>query len=250
MTRKAKAPDSLPSKAYLVSFGDTMTALLAFFIVLNSLAKEQTGANMHAGTGSFVAAFASSGTPGTISGNNSSDMIQQTAPTPVYGLAENLDKNETEGSVGPDDTYRKDRIIDREKDNFQKFLSEIESKFGLKTDPPIIDQIVFDSFEPFNRETGALSAHAIELASDIIPKLRDDSSKLEIVVWASIPSKTIVDKTLYKSMSVKVEIESKFWLKPMEIKRIRYSVKPWLFSDVKRPVLSFILSKSAAPATE
>ena len=250
MARKAKAPDSLPSKAYLVSFGDTMTALLAFFIVLNSLAKEQTGANMHAGTGSFVAAFSSSGTPGNYGGNKSEDMIQQTAPAPIYGLAENLDKNEVEERVGPDDTDSKDRVIDREKENFQKFLSEIESKFGLKTDPPIIDQIVFDSFEPFNRETGGLSEHAIELASDIIPKLRNDATKLDIVIWATMPSKHIVDKTLYQSMDVKAEIESKFWLKPMETRRIRYSVKPWLFSDVKRPVLSFILSKSAAPATE
>ena len=55
MPRK-KTPISKPSKAYLISFGDTMTALLAFFIVLNAFAKEQTGANMYAGTGSFMSA--------------------------------------------------------------------------------------------------------------------------------------------------------------------------------------------------
>ena len=52
MARKKKLPEP-PSKAYLISFGDTMTALLAFFIVLNSLAQEQTGAKLHAGTGSL-----------------------------------------------------------------------------------------------------------------------------------------------------------------------------------------------------
>ncbi|MCP4857370.1 MAG: hypothetical protein GY903_23045, partial [Fuerstiella sp.] len=43
-----------PNQSYLISFGDTMTALLAFFIILNTLAEEQTGANLHAGTGSFM----------------------------------------------------------------------------------------------------------------------------------------------------------------------------------------------------
>ena len=52
MARKQKAPGAGPNMAYLMSFGDTMTTLLAFFIVLNSLAKEQTGAKLYAGTGS------------------------------------------------------------------------------------------------------------------------------------------------------------------------------------------------------
>ena len=64
MARKPKPPDKPPSKAYLVSFGDTMTTLLAFFIVLNSLADEQTGANLHAGTGSFIQALESGGLGG------------------------------------------------------------------------------------------------------------------------------------------------------------------------------------------
>ena len=70
MAKKKKLEPSVPSKAYLVSFGDTMTALLAFFIVLNSLAKEQTGANMYSGTGSFVSAFSNSGLPGDLFGES------------------------------------------------------------------------------------------------------------------------------------------------------------------------------------
>ncbi|MCA9059275.1 MAG: hypothetical protein KDA85_12285, partial [Planctomycetaceae bacterium] len=40
MGKRCTCPSFGPSQAYLLSFGDTMTALLAFFIVLNSLAKE------------------------------------------------------------------------------------------------------------------------------------------------------------------------------------------------------------------
>ena len=145
MARKQKEPEAGPSKAYLVSFGDTMTALLAFFIVLNSLSKEQTGANMYAGTGSFVNAFSRSGLPGQLPGNRSSDMIQQREHQPIYALRENLDRN-TQGNVGPDDTDNKDRILDRDKENFQKFLTDIEKKFGLDSNPPISNIVAFDSF--------------------------------------------------------------------------------------------------------
>ena len=127
MPKKKPPESSLPSKAYLVSFGDTMTALLAFFIVLNSLAKEQTGANMYSGTGSFVNAFSSSGLPGGLPNNRSSEMIQQEAPMPIYALADNLDKNK--GTVGPDDTTKKENVADRDTEQFQKFLTISWSNF-------------------------------------------------------------------------------------------------------------------------
>ena len=38
MVKRKKIAPTGASNAYLISFGDTMTALLAFFIVLNSLA--------------------------------------------------------------------------------------------------------------------------------------------------------------------------------------------------------------------
>ncbi|MEZ6064742.1 MAG: flagellar motor protein MotB [Planctomycetaceae bacterium] len=68
MPREKKRPSSGASNAYLISFGDTMTALLAFFIVLNSLAEEQTGAKLHRGTGSFVQALNNMGMPGFFTG--------------------------------------------------------------------------------------------------------------------------------------------------------------------------------------
>lgn len=242
MAKKKKLEPTAPSKAYLVSFGDTMTALLAFFIVLNSLAKEQTGANMHSGTGSFVSAFANSGSPGELSGNRSREMIQQKRQAPIYALAENLSKNE--GNVGPDDTGKRDRILDRNKEQFQKFLSEIEKAFGLKSHKPIKNQMVFDSFEPWDRETGAISNHAVQLISESVAKLRDPSVKLEVIVWATMPNKRSLESQLKKTEKVRSDVERMFWLKPNQRSRIRYSAKPWLFSDARRPILSVVFSRS------
>jgi flagellar motor protein MotB len=245
MGKRKKIEPSMPSKAYLVSFGDTMTALLAFFIVLNSMAKEQTGANMYAGTGSFVAAFSSSGMPGGMPGKRSRDMLQQEAQKPIYALAENLDKNQDQsGNVGPDDTNKKDRVIDRDKENFQKFLDDMEKRFGLETRSPLTNQVVFDSFEPWDPDTGQMSRHAMELLSETISKLRQPDLRIEIIVWASVPSQTVMTRTVDKSVELRGQVEKLFWVKPDDRKRITYRAKPWLFSDAKRPQLSVVMSKT------
>ena len=241
MAKKKKLAPSAPSKAYLVSFGDTMTALLAFFIVINSLAKEQTGANMYSGTGSFVTAFARSGLPGTLAGNRSSEMLQQAEQKPIYALSKNLDKNQQ--SVGPDDTDENERILDRDKEQFQMFLAKIKKSFGLKDHKPLENQTVIDSFAALDLESG-ISKEAIQLLSESIAKLRQPDVNLEIIIWATMPSKANLDRQLDKSVGLRSEIERMFWLKPQDRSRIRYRVKPWLFSDAKRPVLSVVFSKT------
>ncbi len=244
MSKRKKLAPSVPSKAYLVSFGDTMTALLAFFIVLNSLAKEQTGANMHSGTGSFVNAFSSSGQPGHLSGSRSNEVIQQEAQKPIYALAENM-KDKSDKHVGPDEKNEHQRVIDREKEQFQKFLAELESQLDLDSLPEIEDQVVFDSFEPPDSATGKLSLHAVQLISEAVSKLREPGVTLEIVLWADMPAASSLKRKLDKSVELRREVERTFWMKANQKTRIRYRVKPWLFADAKRPYLSVILGKSS-----
>ncbi|OYP32298.1 flagellar motor protein MotB [Rhodopirellula sp. MGV] len=247
MSKKKKPPPSAPSKAYLVSFGDTMTALLAFFIVLNSLAKEQTGANMYAGTGSFVNAFTTSGKPGRLGGDRSADVIQGEANKPLYALAENLDKNEKQENVGPDENNNNERVVDRDREQFQKFLNDLEEKIDLKTLPQIEGQVVFDSFQPADPKTGKLSLHATQLISEAIAKMRDEKMVMEIVLWADMPKASSLKRTLDKSAAMRKEIESTFWMDQSTRSRIKYRVKPWLFADAKRPYLSVILGRQASP---
>lgn len=247
MGKKKPIEPSVPSKAYLVSFGDTMTALLAFFIVLNSLAREQTGAQMHTGTGSFAKAFAKSGVPGHYAGNRSKDMIQQTYQKPIYALAENMD---AEGKVGPDDTQEQQRVIDREKEQFQKFLTEIDESYGLKKEKKYTGQTVFDSFEPLKPPEGGISRHAIQLMSDAVSKLRKPDVDIEVILWASMPSPVDMKKKLLLIEEFKSRVETIFWLKDADKKRIRYRVKPWLFADAKRPILSVVLANAIAETPE
>lgn len=241
MSKRKKLAPSVPSKAYLVSFGDTMTALLAFFIVLNSLAKEQTGANMHSGTGSFVNAFASSGSPGDLAGDRSSEMLQQEAQKPIYALAENL--QDSEKKIGPDDENERQRIINREKEAFQKFLAQLEKQLDLKTLRSIENQVVFDSFERPDPKTGKLSLHAVKLISESVNKLRDPDVTMEIILWADMPSASSLGRKMNQSNDLRDEVERTFWMRSDQKSRIRYRVKPWLFTDAKRPYLSVVLGK-------
>jgi flagellar motor protein MotB len=254
MSRKKKPPASKPSKAYLVSFGDTMTALLAFFIVLNSFAKDQTGANMHSGTGSFVNAISSIGLPGTKPGKRTHLMTQKKAPAPLYAVHSSDENTNAPGRLGPDSEPDQMRIIDRQTEEFKRFLTEISRQHDVEEQLPTRGQIVLDSFEKFQRQDTPsvlkreeiwrpLQENAVEVASEAISQLTRPEFELEIVVWAPIPSSTSIKRTLETAAAIESQIENSFTLDRLQQSRISYSVKPWLFVDAKRPKVSFILSR-------
>ncbi len=243
MSRRPKQPASKPSKAYLVSFGDTMTALLAFFIVLNSLAKDQTGANMYTGTGSFVQAMTSIGIPGKKPGSRSDQVIVKKAPKPVYAVSA-AKKIPDDPGIGPDEEDDNQRIIDRQTENFQRFLSEMEYQFEVNEGNPTKSQVVFDSFENLNRDTDViLGVNAIQMASDSIGQLSRSDFELEVVVWANMPSPTAMKKAVDQALLIQQQLERSFQFRSDQRKRLTTSAKPWLFVDAKRPRISFILSR-------
>lgn len=255
MSRKQKAPPAKPSKAYLVSFGDTMTALLAFFIVLNSFAKDQTGANMHSGTGSFVNAISSIGLPGTKPGKRTHLMTQKKAPAPLYAVHSDDEDKDVPGRLGPDSEQDQKRIIDRQTDEFKRFLAEISRQHVVEEQSPTRSQVVLDSFEQLRRKSGSnkssdsddawrpLQENAIEVASEAIGQLVRRDFELEIIVWAPLPSSISLKRTMETATSIQAQIDSSFLLNPSQQARITYSAKPWLFVDAKRPKVSFVLSR-------
>ena len=94
MPRQKKCPPKGASKAYLVSFGGTMTALLAFFIVLNSLSEDQSGGDLNTGTGSFVQALDGFGLPSHFQGNRSAQAFQGDERSPQYLIPGEEDSDE------------------------------------------------------------------------------------------------------------------------------------------------------------
>ncbi len=69
--RKKGAPN------YMVSFGDMMTLILCFFILLVSMAKERKAGMMAKGIGSFVVTLKSHGLTGVLSGAEKQEIFNQ-----------------------------------------------------------------------------------------------------------------------------------------------------------------------------
>ncbi|MFK7820277.1 MAG: flagellar motor protein MotB [Planctomycetaceae bacterium] len=230
MSRKKKAPPSGPSNAYLMSFGDTMTALLAFFIVLNSLAKEQTGANLHAGTGSFVSAVSSLGLPGNLSTEHSRKAVQFEEPSPYY--MDTAREGEEDNSL---------RILDREKEEFQRLLNELERFYEVDSLPSTRASVVFDVFQKLKPGDKPLSTNSRRMLNRTRPMLSRPNYEIEVVVWATTPSKSAWLRAFNSAKKIVKQYSREVRLSADMKKRLRPVARAWLFSDEKRPVMSVVV---------
>lgn len=230
MSRKKKPPPSGPSNAYLMSFGDTMTALLAFFIVLNSLAKEQTGANLHAGTGSFVSAISSLGLPGSLSTQHSRRPVQLNEPSPFY-LGE--------AREGEDDNAL--RILDREREEFQRLLNELERSYQVESLQPTRASVVFDVFARLKAGDRPLPSAGRRILNRARPALTRPECEIQVIVWATTPSDTAWLRAFGHANRIVAQYATEAGLTREEQARFQAVARPWLFSHEKRPVMSVVV---------
>jgi len=186
--------------SYMVSFGDTMTALLAFFIVLNSMAEEQTGANLHSGTGSFAATGASAGTPGKFHTGRSDKIFQHTESSPSYLVSDPEGKTETGDGVGPDDEDDGQRIVDRQKENFQRFLNEAGRRATQLTSASSIDgETNFDVLGTLANEGPLMNEEISEVVNGVAKMLRQPNHEVELTVWCTMPSPFATNEEAWKA---------------------------------------------------
>ena len=76
MGKKAAPEPKKGAPAYMVSFGDMMTLILCFFILLVSMAQERNFGMMAKGVGSFIVAVQSHGLNGIMSGQEQATIFQ------------------------------------------------------------------------------------------------------------------------------------------------------------------------------
>jgi hypothetical protein len=242
MPREKKAPPSGPNNGYLISFGDTMTALLAFFIVLNSLADDQTGANLHRGTGSFITAFKSFGLPGVFKDGRSQQAIQMEEWGPLYVVPPDAPEETNAGSSGKDpdsDT----RIVDSESEAFQRFINELGRIHPASSLPEVVGEVSFDSMDHFPDEAPLLTPGLKETLKNVAPLLRQNQYTVEIVVWAPTPSDTAWKRTAEQASQLRQEAVA--WLKPGRdaAQRLTSASRTWFSPTIKRPVASVVLRR-------
>ena len=245
MAKRQKEPEKPPSKAYLLSFGDTMTTLLAFFIILVSLAEDQTGVNLYRGTGSFVNAMDGLGLPGLFSEAYSSRTFQSDDSSPLY-MADDPEEQSEKNPSGPDDTPNEERVVDRELDQFKRFLNEIERRAEVEADPETTSEIVFDFFERLNEEPPCLPRSYDAALAQVFPLFRSPSHRIDVIVWATSPKPSAWERAARQAAAIRQEIAELAQLEPTRQLNLKALAKPWHYSDAKRPVVSIAVRKITA----
>ena len=244
MGKKKKAPPSGPSNAYLLSFGDTMTALLAFFIVINSLAQEQTGANLYAGTGSFVNQSRSAGLPGSFRGKSSENAFQMTEPGPLYIVKDDPDSTAQGKGEGPDEEDNNQRVIDREKEQLQRFLIEMDQLSSIESLPQNKATVVFDFFESLNLDQPQfVKKPTIDLFRQSALRLFEGNYEIEVIVWARMPSPFAWNKSIEEASQLRQRLIQEIGVPASVQGKILSTGKPWFYSDERRPRFSYIVKK-------
>lgn len=242
MGKKNKAPDELPSKAWLMSFGDTMTTLLAFFIVLCSMAEDQSGMNLYRGSGSFIASLGSGGLSGALPGDKSGQAVSFEETSPLYMVDDESTERGKDGK-GPDDEDNDIPVKDREQEDFARALNEIERNAELQDEATTTGETAFDFFEKLQPKPPYLPPELDELSLRILPLLRRGTHRIEIVVWAPTPSPTARKRTSLQAQAIVGEVLAGSTVGPEKRKQIMGVSRTWPYRDEKRPVLSLVVKK-------
>ncbi len=221
--------------AYMISFGDTMTALLAFFIVLNSMAEEQSGANLHAGTGSFITTTTAFGLPGAFSDGRSKNPFQLAAAAPTFVVSDPTGETEPGNGVGPDDEHDQQRIIDRQKEDFHRFLNMIDDSAiaRLTAAPAIEGEFYVDILGSLPHE-GRIMNDEIEAAVKGVSKTRrQPAHEVELTVWCTTPAPDSWKRAIRQARQVRQETIELLRLSPEGQKKLTAVARVWPWKSMK-----------------
>lgn len=242
MANRKRRKSSGPNQSYMISFGDTMTALLAFFIVLNSLASEQTGANLYSGTGSFIQATDSLGVPGIFPHGQSLHAVQLKTSSPLYRIKDPEDGPKR--GTGPDEENENLYIRDRELDDFERLLNEFERLYQADKREQVLGEVAFDRHAPLPKQGDLLDSSLKQLFREIRPQLMRNQTEGEIIVWTPIPSANAWQRSALVANQIRIEAASYLQLNELSSSRLRSSSKQWMKPDLQRPAMTLILRKT------
>ncbi|MCA8995958.1 MAG: flagellar motor protein MotB [Planctomycetaceae bacterium] len=235
--RRRKKPSG-PNNGYLISFGDTMTALLAFFIVLNSLASEQTGANIYSGTGSFIRATDSLGVPGIFPAGKSRYSLQLNSPSPLY-LSESKDPENVQ-QLGPDPEDDSIYVRDRELEDFERVLHELERLHKFTQERSVEGEVSIDRLSPLPKD-GRLDEEFRKLLVQTVSAFQQPSAHVELIIWTPVPSSAAWKRASVQAHQLRIASQEFLKLTPNEAGRFTASARQWSDPKLKRPTATLVI---------
>ncbi len=228
---------------WMMSYADMATTLLAMFIALSVLGKDQTGISLYNGTGSYVQAVNSFGLPGLFA--RSQRVVQLESPGPHY-LGPDEDDPKGNRPSGQDKESDDGRIVDAEAERLQRFFGEMTRQFEVEKQARRSGRAVVDFFDRFNRATPMLPSRASEVLGQVLPLLQRDDYRVFVVVWASMPSNGAWNRAAAQARAVVEEVAGAAQLDAAARGRFIPLGQPWRYANYRRPVMSLVIVKSGA----
>jgi flagellar motor protein MotB len=236
MAKRKKGHESaINAEGWMMSYADMITLLLALFIMLSTLGKDQTGMRLQKGLESYREHVSWFGLSGLFGGADKG--MQDDSPMPKYPY-------EAEGAEGRGDPRR---VMDVEKEKLQHFLGEMSRQFKTEALPRIANQATLDVFEPLAAQAPYLTAKHVEALQPLLPVLRREDHRLLVIVWTTMPSDAPWQKAAQQSQVIGDQVANLTRLDPAARMRLMCVAQTWPHSNHERPALSLVVARVEAP---
>jgi hypothetical protein len=226
--RRAITPGKIDPLGWMMSYADMATILLALFIVLSALSRDQTGITFQRATASLAEAREAFGLPGLFS--TSAQPIAFEGPTPRYAYAEG-------GDAQPE------RILDGDEENLKRFVEEIRRQFPCERGPAVAGRVIVDLYEPLGKKAPYLAGSHAEAIHQVLPMLERSKYRLQLIVWAATPAPAVWARAVDHAGLVLAEFAKGAELEDSTLRRISPEGQPWRYRDVRRPAMSLVLTR-------
>ena len=235
--KKGSSEPGLPS--WIVSYGDLVTTLLCFFIILSALAEDQTGVKLCIGLNSFR----NRPLLADISGmhNRTRKTVPLKAPGPsVIPKSQDGNKN---GSGGGDPDEPEARNLDAELEQFQWYLKEMERNFDLGKLPKVEGQTIVDVHEPLQKDPIRPGVNGQKTLLQMINVLARGDYRVTVIVWATMPSASAWKRATTQSQAITSQAANLLRLSGEARDQLHTQGRIWQHSERRRPVFSVVVAK-------
>ena len=221
-----------------------MTALLAFFIVMNSLATDQTGADLYSGTGSFINVSDGMGVPGLFASGRSTYPIQMHQASPIYIVGDDETETVDNHSTGPDDTDEEVIVKDYEQDQLERFLKQMQEDNAVDPEDSIQGEVAFDMMKALPKNEDILIDDLKEQLLALSPALRRPGYEMQVQVWATTPAPSAWMRAAAQAEQLQRRIPEFLQLSGKDSLKIKAMAGPWHTADLKRPSVSLLVRRT------
>ena len=243
MARKKKGDDgAINTEGWMMSYADMATVLLAMFIVLSTLGKDQTGISLQKGLESWRDSRHTFGLGGAF--QTSSQVFQRDAVSPHYAHGEDGDPEPN--ADGPD---REDgpRSIDGEQERLQRFLQEMDRQFQVEKLPRVTGSATVDFYDKLGSGPPYLSPKEAEVVHQMLPLLQHGNYRIVLIVWATMPSDSAWIRAGDQARMVADDIARSARLSADARSRLVPVGQPWRYPNFERPIMSLVIARTEKP---